>query len=179
MAKVLFKRYESNIEAEESQIIDGQFIVTKEGKTFVDYGSDRIPVGGTLDDEMSDSSTNGVENKVIKQYVDKKIDDKTMVLSGDITLTPASAGLYYGYEGTKIISYPDGYNQNNCVVISSMINNQMIPYSDLGTANGSPLAYSTVQLLSNGIYIEKSTNEYGAGQSSITETFKIVLMKTN
>lgn len=73
MAKVLFKRYESNIEAEESQIIDGQFIVTKEGKTFVDYGSDRIAVGGTLDSQMSDTSINGVENKVIKTYVDENV----------------------------------------------------------------------------------------------------------
>ena len=46
MAKVQFKRYETDIEAQESDVIDGQFIVTKEGSVFVDYGNERIPTGG-------------------------------------------------------------------------------------------------------------------------------------
>ena len=75
MAKVLFKRYETDLEATESDIIDGQFIVTKEGTSYIDYGEERIPTNGTLDDEMSSYSMNGVQNKVIKEYVDNKITD--------------------------------------------------------------------------------------------------------
>lgn len=46
MAKVTFKRYETDTEATASTIVDGQFIVTKEGSVFVDYGNERIPTGG-------------------------------------------------------------------------------------------------------------------------------------
>ena len=37
---------------------------------------DDTAVGGTMDTEMSDSSTNAVQNKVIKQYVDESLSDK-------------------------------------------------------------------------------------------------------
>lgn len=104
MAKVLFKRYETNQEAEESQIIDGQFIVTKEGKTFVDYGTDRIAVGGTLDTQMSDTSINGVENKVIKSYVDDNIDD----VSGDISNLEQNLENNYQPKITSGTSDPSG-----------------------------------------------------------------------
>ena len=75
MAKVLFKRYETDAEAQASNIIDGQFIVTKEGTSYTDYGTDRVAFGGTLDTQMSDSSINGVQNKVIKSYTDNKVND--------------------------------------------------------------------------------------------------------
>ena len=75
MAKVDFRRVTTNAEVENIDIKDGQFIVTGEGKTFVDYGNERIPICGTPDTQMSDTSTNSVENKIIKEYVDSQIEN--------------------------------------------------------------------------------------------------------
>ena len=71
MAKVDFKRVKTNAEVNNIDIKDGNFIVTGEGKTFIDYENERKAIGGTPDIEMSDTSTNSVENRVIKQYVDE------------------------------------------------------------------------------------------------------------
>lgn len=75
MAKVKFKRIASSSTIDDVPIEDGQIITSGDGKMFVDYDDDRVGVGGTLDDEMSDDSTNGVENNVIKKYVDDSFDD--------------------------------------------------------------------------------------------------------
>ena len=52
MAKVLFKRYETDLEAQSSDVIDGQFIVTKEGTSYIDYGEDRTAFGGLSYNEV-------------------------------------------------------------------------------------------------------------------------------
>ena len=70
MAKVQFKRVESVNDLDSIPIEDGNFIVTGDGKTYVDYGTTRKGIGGTPDNEMSDTSMNSVENKVVKEYVD-------------------------------------------------------------------------------------------------------------
>ena len=70
MAKVKFKRINTASQIDNVPIEDGSFIVTGDGKSYIDYGLNRIPTNGTLDTEMSDGSLNGVENKVIKEYVD-------------------------------------------------------------------------------------------------------------
>lgn len=84
MAKVTFRRFLTDNEARSSDIIDGQFIVTKDGKSYIDYGTDRVPTNGTLDKQMSDTSLNGVENKVIKKYIDDNI-NQTKQYSKDYT----------------------------------------------------------------------------------------------
>ena len=73
MANVLFKRVEDSTQLDNVPVVDGSFYVTGDGKSFIDYGEERLPVGGTPDDEMSDRSANAVENKVIKQYVDESV----------------------------------------------------------------------------------------------------------
>lgn len=70
MAKVRFKRINTASQIDNVPIQDGSFIVTGDGKSYIDYGLNRVPTNGTLDSEMSDDSLNGVENKVIKTYVD-------------------------------------------------------------------------------------------------------------
>lgn len=80
MAKVLFKRIEDSANINNIEIEDGSFIVTGDGKTYVDYGEDRIPTSGTPDTEMSDRSTNTVENNVIKSYVDTNFQAKGKIL---------------------------------------------------------------------------------------------------
>ena len=78
MAKVEFTRVETDEEVEDISIKDGQLIYSKSGKTYMDYGDERIPTGSggssvDVDTEMSDSSTNAVQNKVIKEYVDNQV----------------------------------------------------------------------------------------------------------
>ena len=70
MAKVNFKRIQNSSQIDNLPVEDGAFIVTGDGKSYIDYGTDRIPTSGTPDVEMSDTSHNTVENKVIKEYVD-------------------------------------------------------------------------------------------------------------
>jgi len=70
MAKVTFRRFPTDAEAQASNIVDGQFIVSKEGTSYIDYDTDRIPTNGTRDNAMSDNSQNAVQNKVIKEYAD-------------------------------------------------------------------------------------------------------------
>ncbi len=74
MAKVRFKRIESSNNIDNIDIVDGNFIVTGDGKSYIDYGTNRTPIAGTPDSEMSDTSRNTVENKVIKEYVDDSLD---------------------------------------------------------------------------------------------------------
>ena len=45
MPKVEFKRVETDEEVENINIKDGQLIYSKTGKTFMDYGNERIPTG--------------------------------------------------------------------------------------------------------------------------------------
>lgn len=75
MAKVRFKRINTASQIDNVPIQDGSFIVTGDGKSYIDYGLNRVPTNGTLDSEMSDDSLNGVENKVIKEYVDNVQDN--------------------------------------------------------------------------------------------------------
>ena len=68
MPKVEFKRVETDEEVENINIKDGQLIYSKTGKTFMDYGNERIPTGSggssvEVDTEMSDTSENAVQNK--------------------------------------------------------------------------------------------------------------------
>jgi len=107
MAKVNFKRIEDSSQIDDIAIEDGAFIVTGDGKSYIDYGTNRIPTNGTLDDNMSDVSRNGVENKVIKEYVDTTIaieidDNKPVVLFesangelGDLTLSDSKSNYEY------------------------------------------------------------------------------------
>lgn len=85
MTKVNFRRYNTKTEALTKDIIDGSFIVTKDGANYVDFGEERVPIGGTPDTEMSDTSENSVQNKVIKSYVDnQKVNVKTTKTESDI-----------------------------------------------------------------------------------------------
>lgn len=75
MAKVNFKRIQNSSQIDNLPVEDGAFIITGDGKSYIDDGNDRIPTNGTLDTEMSDTSRNAVENKVIKEYVDDTVAD--------------------------------------------------------------------------------------------------------
>lgn len=84
--KVEFKRVQTDAEVENIDIKDGQLIYTGTGKTYMDYGNERIPTGSgggsvDVDTEMSDTSENAVQNKVIKEYVDSQTVPEEVIVS--------------------------------------------------------------------------------------------------
>jgi len=88
MANVLFKRIEDSSLIDNYPIVDGSYYVTKDGKSYVDYDNQRVPIGGTPDDTMSDRSTNAVQNKVVKEYVDDVKEDLSVFQYDLITNGP-------------------------------------------------------------------------------------------
>ncbi len=79
MAKVNFKRYETNAEAEESDFIDGNFIATKEGSIYYDYEDERIQVksggSGSSDIIIVGDETEATEDtKLIVEEEDMDLD---------------------------------------------------------------------------------------------------------
>lgn len=92
MAKVNFKRINSSNDINNIPIVDGSFIATGDGKSYVDFGSNRIPIGGTPDNTMSDSSSNSVENRVIKQYVDTQVNKLPIYASTEQIIGETSDG---------------------------------------------------------------------------------------
>ncbi len=73
MSKVNFKRIRNIDDLTNIDIYDGNLIVSGDGKLFVDYENSRVAVGGTPDTEMSDTSNNSIENKVVKTYIDNSL----------------------------------------------------------------------------------------------------------
>lgn len=116
MPKVEFKRVETDEEVENINIKDGQLIYSKTGKTFMDYGNERIPTGSggssvDVDTEMSDISENAVQNKVIKEYVDNEIEDvKDLIpnLSNEYGTSDSNGYTQQYINGLVNIIYPVG-----------------------------------------------------------------------
>lgn len=125
MAKVTFKRYETDAEAQASNVVDGQFIVTNEGTSYIDYGTDRISTNGTPDTAMSDTSKNGVQNKIIKEYVDDSFQEATNYTDNKIADYTT-----YSTDETVIGTWIDGKPLYRKVVVSNGANgdNVEIPH---------------------------------------------------
>ena len=121
MAKVTFKRYETDIEAQESDVIDGQFIVTKDGTSYIDYGEDRVAFGGTPDTQMSDTSQNSVQNKVIKEYVDGALEEQNVYSTAEVVVgTWLDKPLY---RKVYTLSLSSANNETDTPIPNSIINN--------------------------------------------------------
>lgn len=125
MAKVSWKRINYSGNIDDLPINDGSVIITKDGKMYIDFGTERIAVGGTPDNEMSDISTNSVENKVVKEYVDNLINDsssdyikigKTLICWGktDTFNIPITSGV-----GRDIV-LPKSFKDTNYIVTCSI-----------------------------------------------------------
>lgn len=109
MAKVVFKRTQTNAEIDNIPILDGQLIYSGEGKSYIDYGTNRVPINGTPDSSISSSSTNPVENHVIKEYVDTQINN---------ILTPNFTILWTNSNPTQPFAQQNiTLQQNNCDVL--------------------------------------------------------------
>ena len=68
--EVATKADASALSAKQDTLVSGTNIKTINGETILGAGDIAIQGGGTVDTEMSDSSENAVQNKVIKKYID-------------------------------------------------------------------------------------------------------------
>lgn len=93
MAKVTFKRIENSSDIDNVDIEDGAFIVTGDGRSYIDYNGKRVSTNGTPDIQMSDTSTNSVQNKTIKEYIDNSFKDFKETVKPDV--------LYYNETGSS------------------------------------------------------------------------------
>lgn len=60
----------SQLSGKQDTLVSGTNIKTVNGNSLLGEGDITIQSGGTVDTEMSDTSTNAVQNKVIKKYID-------------------------------------------------------------------------------------------------------------
>ena len=65
MAKVDFRRVSTNAEVDNIEVKDGQFIVTGEGESYVDFGNERTPITSTY-------QIYSTTEKVIGKWTDDK-----------------------------------------------------------------------------------------------------------
>lgn len=80
------KKISSKVDEKQDELVSGTNIKTINNQSILGEGNITIEGGGgtiTLDDEMSDTSENGVKNKVIKAYVDANKVTKTSQLTND------------------------------------------------------------------------------------------------
>lgn len=68
--EVATKADASALSAKQDTLVSGTNIKTINGETILGEGDITIQAGGTVDTEMSDTSENAVQNKVIKKYID-------------------------------------------------------------------------------------------------------------
>lgn len=157
MPKVEFKRVETDEEVENINIKDGQLIYSKTGKTFMDYGNERIPTGSggssvNVDTEMSDTSENAVQNKVIKEYVDDQIDsipEEVIVSDTQPTSTGNKIWIDTGEVGSAVSEITNEYSTSTGLGYSANYVNNLHTYSTdeirVGTWLGKPLYRKVIQ----------------------------------
>ena len=154
MANVLFKRVEDSTQLDNIPVVDGSFYVTGDGKSFIDYNGERLPVGGTPDTEMSDRSRNTVENKVIKEYVDNSIISRKVIyenLQGtDLDLVCSETISNFDY-----LQFDFMHQDYHSSMIVPIIDNNVQIYSI-----GIPSGNTTMQLLVQRYTINGNTLQY-------------------
>lgn len=162
MAKVSFKRIESSNNIDNIDIVDGNFIVTGDGKSYIDYGINRTPIGGTPDSEMSDTSRNTVENKVVKEYVDNSIDNAKSEVNGQILWeNPNKSSTFVSQTITLSSGDYDVYE----IFYYNWVNQKL--YSSVKTKKGNNVILQTMILSSNMGYVG-ARNVYYSSPTSLS-----------
>lgn len=141
MSNVRFNRINNSSQINNYPVADGSIWITGDSKMYVDYDDNRLPVGGTPDNTMSDSSTNTVQNNTIKAYVDEKtnINILTATLSDNYALQNTSS-----YEILPLTQYIKignklSVNSSGGIVIGAGINyikvSSNVSYNTVASAN--------------------------------------------
>lgn len=130
MPKVDFKRVETDAEVENIEIKDGQLIYSKSGKTFMDYGDERIPTGS--------GAGSGTPEVYIQEEEPTNEDWKIWIDTNEINNL-----------GSEVVNSLDG-NETNKSPSVNVVNNALnkykfavvdivgvdLPYADITIENG-------------------------------------------
>ena len=151
MPKVEFKRVQTDEEVENIDIKDGQLIYTGTGKTFMDYGNERIPTGSgggsvDVDTEMSDTSENAVQNKVIKEYVDDQVSsipEEVIISNSEPTSTGNKIWIDTGEVGSAVSEITNEYSTSiglgySANYVNNITNNDYVDISSEITSINQP-----------------------------------------
>lgn len=158
MATVNFKRISSSANIDSVPIQDGNFIVTGDGKSYIDYGEDRIGTSGTIDNAMSDSSTNAVENNVIKEYVD----DSVSAL--DYELLTSGNWVYKKYNNGYIEMF---YKKQQSISITNLYSGATEYYFEQ-TAISYPIELTELYNITTGLQFQDNLARININRSSLT-----------
>ena len=169
MPKVEFKRVQTDEEVENIDIKDGQLIYTGTGKTFMDYGNERIPTGSgggsvDVDTEMSDTSENAVQNKVIKEYVDDQVSSIEVIISNsEPTSTGNKIWIDTGEVGSAVSEITNEYSTSTGLGYSAnYINNNVGIVESGSNTNGNYIKFADGTMICYAIlsFNLEITNQY-------------------
>lgn len=129
MAKVLFKRIEDSTNIDNIDIEDGAFIITKDGKTYVDYDETRVRINGTPDAPVG----------AILPYAGINIPDGWLLCDGSEISRNTYSYLYWSIrdtygagDGTTTFNLP---NLSGRVIVG--LNTNDTDFDELGKTGGS------------------------------------------
>lgn len=142
MAWTKFKRIEDSSGIDNIDFEDGAFIVTKDGKSYVDFDDERVPIAGTPDNEMSDTSRNTVENKVIKEYVDTELN--SYELKGKIIWTNSNPTSNFNPQTITLDESLGNYDMYEILFLQGTTNSRIMTSGKIPVGHGTILDYITV-----------------------------------
>lgn len=129
MAKVLFKRIEDSTNIDDIDIEDGAFIITKDGKSYVDYDETRVRINGTPDAPVG----------AILPYAGINIPDGWLLCDGSEISRNTYSYLYWSIrdtygagDGTTTFNLP---NLSGRVIVG--LNTNDTDFDELGKTGGS------------------------------------------
>lgn len=145
------------VNTKQNTLVSGTSIKTVEGQSLLGSGNISIPVP-TVDSTLSDTSTNAVQNKAVKAYVDSNIYEQRIIYSAENGTLTTSQRTYNAETYTKLINrekitvYYSGFNNTPLLPLSVGSMNMMTNVITLVHYSGvAPnIATTTFELYSDG-----------------------------
>lgn len=139
--------------------------------------NDLIPIVDTINSETKKITAHNLLGNTFPK-------NNIVTVSGDATVEPTQ-GLYYQSAAFAIIPYPDGFNTNNCYVISCRLHNDnefyndklfSLPLTNVTLSDGKISGFTQYEYYSNGIGVYYYGNDFFNNDEL---TFQLLLMKVD
>ena len=141
------------VNTKQNKLVSGTSIKTVEGQSLLGSGNISIPVP-TVDSTLSDTSTNAVQNKAVKAYVDSNIYEQRLIYRAANGTLTTSQRTYNAETYTKLI------NREKIAVYYSGLNNTPL----------FPLSVGSMNMMTNVITL---VHYSGVAPDIATTTFKL------
>jgi hypothetical protein len=173
MSKVFFRRIADSTSIDQFPVEDGCFWITGDGRSFIDYDNDRIPIAGTPDTQMSNSSRNAVENKVIKEYVDTRL--SLYETKGKIIWTNPNPTNNFDAQTITLDESLDNYDEYEILVLQSTTNSRLISTGRIPVGHGTIISYNTSSYLyrPTGTIVSGDTISFEDGKGVVGTTVTV------